>query len=139
MRAADHTGQPLPDPTEFVASIAAEQRAVCGKLADHETFSGTENGYPTAVRLLVCYVNPVTKKGQLTLIKTIRGDDNFYVITRSHRVPPIASDGDLPMPAELMAQWSLYLRAISVCNDATADHPCPAPADTPAASPPPSE
>jgi hypothetical protein len=61
----------------------------------------------------------------LTLIKTIRGDDNFYVITRSHRVPPIKSDGDMPMPPELMAEWSTYLRAISVCNDDAPGHPCP--------------
>jgi len=120
--------QPLPNPDEFVASIAAEQRKVCGKLADHETFSGIENGYPTAVRLLVCYSNPLTKKGQLTLLKAIRGDDNFYVITRSHRVPPIQSDGDLPMPPELMAEWSMYLRAISVCNDDAPGHPCITPA-----------
>ena len=32
----------------------------------------------------------------------------------------------MPMPPEVMAEWSLYLRAIKVCNDSNPRHPCPA-------------
>jgi hypothetical protein len=118
---------PLPDPAELLTSIANDQRKTCEKFEDHETFSGTENGYPTAVRLFVCYVNPLTNKGQLTLVKTIKGDSHFYVITRARRVAPIELDGESPIPPKTMAEWSLYLRAISVCNIADPTHPCPAP------------
>jgi hypothetical protein len=125
---------PLPDPAELLTSIASDQRKTCEKFEDHETFTGLENGYPTAVRLFICYVNPLTNKGQLTLVKTIKGDSHFYVITRARRVPPIELDGESPMPPKIMAEWSLHLRAISVCNTDDPAHPCPAP---PAAEVPP--
>jgi hypothetical protein len=119
---------PLPDPIMLLKSIADDQRKTCEKFSDHDTFSGVENDYPTSVRLYVCSVNPLTKKGQLTLVKTIRGDSHFYVVTRARRVPPIDGDAKKPEPevAKAVAEWSLYLRAISVCNDADPRHPCPA-------------
>jgi hypothetical protein len=119
---------PLPDPIELLKSIAADQRKTCTKFSDHETFSGVENDYPTSVRLFICSENPLTKKGQLTLVKTIRADDHFYVITRAKRVEPMEQD-TMPMPPEVMAEWSLYLRAIKACNDSDPRHPCPV-ADT---------
>ena len=117
---------PLPDPIELLKSIADDQRKACKKFSDHDTFSGVENDYPTSVRLFVCRVNPLNNQGQLTLVKTIRGDSHFYVITRAKRVPPIESDGDMPIPPATMAEWSVYLRAITVCNDTDPRHPCPA-------------
>jgi len=118
---------PLPDPIELLKSIAADQRKTCDKFSDHDTFSGVENDYATSVRLFICYTNPLTKKGQITLVKTIKGDSHFYVITRAKRVPPIDSSANAPDPevAKAVAEWSAYLRAISVCNDTDARHPCP--------------
>jgi len=122
------SGTPLPDPIEMLTSIANDQRKTCVKFADHETFSGLENGYPTSVRLFVCDVNPLNNKGQLTLVKTIKGDQNFYVITRARRTMPIQPepDGKVPSEAKTIAEWSLYLHAISACNTADPKHPCPA-------------
>ena len=122
---------PLPDPIQLLKSIADDQRKTCPKFSDHETFSGVENDYPTSVRLYICSENPLTKKGQLTLVKTIRGDTHFYVITRAKRVEPIEGD-TMPMPPEVMAEWSLYLRAIKACSDADPRHPCPAAQTEPA-------
>ena len=121
-------GTPLPDPIQLLTSIAEDQRKTCAKFTDHETFSGVENGYPTSVRLFVCTANPITNKGQLTLVKTIRGDENFYVITRARRTAPIQPepDGNIPAEAKTIAEWSLYLHAISACNTADPNHPCPA-------------
>jgi hypothetical protein len=119
---------PLPDPIMLLKSIAEDQRKTCEKFSDHETFSGVENDYPTSVRLYICSENPLTRKGQLTLVKTIRGDTHFYVITRARRVPPIDTDAKIPEPevAKAVAEWSLYLRAIKACNDTDERHPCPA-------------
>ena len=118
-------GSPLPDPVSLLEGIAKDQKKTCDTFAERDTFSGDENGYPTSVKMMICYDNPVTGKGQVTLVKSIRGDDRFYVITRAARTEPIANDKDLPLPAEQMAQWSLYLRAISVCNPQHPEHPCP--------------
>ena len=131
------TEPPLPDAIEILKSIAADQRKTCEKFSDHDTFSGLENDYPTSVRLFICYSNKLNKQGQLTLVKTIRGDEHFYVITRARRVPPIkpSSDDDMPMPPVTMAEWSLYLRSITVCNAADQRHPCPPPPDATASPP----
>jgi len=125
-------GAPLPDPNELLEGIAKDQKKTCDKFAEHDTFDGNENGYPTSVKMMICYDNPVTSKGQVTLVKSIRGDERFYVITRAARTEPIASDKDTPLPPKQMAEWSLYLRAISVCDPKRADHPCPAPETAPA-------
>jgi hypothetical protein len=79
------TGNPLPQPPELLASVAKDQQAVCDNFESHTTYTGNENGYPTTVALFVCDRSKLTQKGQLTLLKMIRGDDNFYVITRSRR------------------------------------------------------
>ncbi len=121
---------PLPDPIELLKSIANDQRSTCDKFSDHDTFSGLENDYPTSVRLFICHQNKLTKMGQLTLVKTIKGDLHFFVITRAKRIPPMDGSASTPDPevAKAVAEWSAYLRAISVCNDTSETHPCPAPA-----------
>lgn len=121
------TQPPLPDAIEILKSIASDQRKTCEKFSDHETFSGLENDYPTSVRLFICYNNKLTRQGQLTLVKTIRGDTHFFVITRARRVPPIKAEheNDMPIPPAVMAEWSMYLRSITVCNATDQRHPCP--------------
>ena len=120
---------PPPDPIELLTQIANDQRATCTGFSDYNTFSGFENGYPTSIRLFVCRTNPVTQLAQITLVKAIQGNEQFYVITRARRVPPIETEGAAAMPAEDMAAWSLYLRAISLCDSARPAHPCPEPSE----------
>jgi hypothetical protein len=118
---------PLPDPIQMLKSIADDQRKTCQVFSDHDTFSGVENDYPTSVRLFVCFKNPLTGKGQLTLVKTIRGDAHFYVITRARRLSPIdpnSKDADVTVK-KAVAEWSAYLRAIGVCDPSNDRHPCP--------------
>ena len=89
--------------------------------------SAEENGYPTSVRFMVCPANSVTNTGQVTLIKAIRGNDRFYVVTRAKRVP-VAVEGEQvkPISDEEMAIWSTYMRAIRVCDPQRGTiHPCP--------------
>lgn len=119
------TGNPLPAPNELIAQIAADQRATCEHLTNTQTFSGEENGYPTVVHLLICYVNKLNNKGQVSLVKAIRGDAHFYAITMAARTQPIEFDNELPVPAALIAQWAAYLGAVSVCNPDAPAHPCP--------------
>jgi hypothetical protein len=123
-------GEPLPDPIGMLVEIARDQSETCNGFADNNTFSGYENGYPTSVRLFVCRNNAVTQKGQITLVKAIQGQTQLYVVTRARRVPPIESDAMLPMAHEDMADWSTYMRAISLCDTADSrHHPCPSTAE----------
>jgi hypothetical protein len=119
------TGDPLPAPRDLIAQIAADQKATCEHFTSTETFAGEENGYPTVVQLLVCFVDKLTNKGQVSLLKAIRGDANFYVVTLAARTSPMELDNELPLPKEIIAQWSAYLGAIRVCHTDMAAHPCP--------------
>jgi hypothetical protein len=121
-------GTPLPDPADMLARLARDQSETCPRFSDHATFDGEENGYAVAVRLFVCGEDPLTRSAQVTLIKAIRGEENVYVITRARRLPPIAADAEAPaLPTETMAEWSLFMRAITVCEVGDAEHACPPP------------
>ena len=121
------SAQELPDPIKFVTGIAADQAEACENFEHFNILSAEENGYPTSVRFMVCPANSVTNTGQVTLIKAIRGNDRFYVVTRAKRVP-VAVEGEQvkPISDEEMAIWSTYMRAIRVCDPQRgAVHPCP--------------
>ncbi|NJN52167.1 MAG: hypothetical protein HC809_10740 [Gammaproteobacteria bacterium] len=120
------TADQFPLPQDLIGQIGADQEATCEKLTNTQTFAGDENGYATAVHLLVCFVNKLTNQGQVSLIKAIRGDGHFYVITMAARTQPMELDNELPLPPELVAQWAAYLGAIRVCNPDAPAHPCPA-------------
>jgi len=116
---------PLPDPIEFQDGLVLEQRESCENLDAYSTFSGFENGYPTTVQLFICTRIELINQSQVTMLKAIQGNEQFYVISLSRRDAPLAEDTKA-MSDEEIAAWSLYLRAISVC-DGTPEHPCPEP------------
>jgi hypothetical protein len=118
------TEDPLPDPIEFVELLTFGQTEQCGAFEAYPTFSGLENGYATSVSLLICHNDRKLKKSDVTMIKTIRGNDHFYVITRSKRGPPVVDDKPA-IEEETIAAWSLYLKSTGVCDTRSAAHPCP--------------
>ena len=133
--------KPLPDPIKFVELLSTDQDRICGTFESLPTFAGKENGYPTAVYLLICHQDRDTKRSEITMIKTIQGNDFFYVITRARRGPPIertdsseTADGsstalskpqELPMEKEIVGAWSIYLKTIQVCDPDKPEHLCP--------------
>lgn len=120
------TGDPLPDPIEFLTTMGDDVGAGCEGFNHYNTFSGLENNYPTSVRLFVCDRDPATDRGEMTLIKAIRGNDYFYVITRTRQITAPDEGGNAsPVPEGEMAAWSLYMRGIKVCDPRTEEHPCP--------------
>ena len=132
-------GAPLPDPIDFLTTMGEDLRATCDSFEDYNAFSGLENEYATSVRLFGCNDNPVSKRGQITLVKAIKGDEFFYTVTWAKRVEPYAADGDSstnnkPIPEGEMATWSAYMSAITLCNPKTPEHPCPRLKTTPPAS-----
>ena len=115
-----------PDLIAFADSIATDQKEVCERFEDHNTFTGYENQYETTVRLYACTNNPGLGRGQITMLKAVVGDDYFYTVTWAKRVRPFRQDEPLPVAETEIARWSSYLRRIKVCNDRSAAHPCPA-------------
>lgn len=118
------SGNPLPDPIDFLMGLSDDQASKCERLETFNIQSGLENNYPTSVRLLTCSENKVTKRGHVTLIKAIQGNDHFYVITRAKRMPPMG-ENEQPISEAEMAAWSTYMRTITVCDSEREQHPCP--------------
>jgi hypothetical protein len=116
-------GTPLPDPEHFLADLEADQRGACDVLSRDTIFSGSENGFPTAVGLFLCQGRKLSGNDQVTLVKAIRGDASLYVVSRAERFAPEAG---APLEARV-AEIALYLRAITVCDPNAHANPCPAP------------
>ena len=121
--------EPLPDPIVFLEAMGRELKTECEGTSDANVHSGLENGYETSVRLLVCNKNLNSARGEVTLIKAIRGKDNFYVISRARRSEPLRTDAP-PMSEQEMGEWSLYMRSIKLCDPRDNAHPCPVPASS---------
>lgn len=117
--------QPLPDPIEFVQLITAGRDQDCGTFEAHPTFAGEENGYPTTVYLLVCHKDADTGRSEVTMMKSIQGNDAFYVITRSYRGKPIEAGAPPPVTEEEIGGWALYLKSVSLCDATRPEHGCP--------------
>lgn len=123
-------GTPVADPLEYLDELKKDTLAACKEGAFLPVASGFENGYPSAVAFIVCPRQAITNSGQLTMIKVIQGNAAFYTITRSIRTAPFPPDengkpGEPPVEKETIGGFSVYLKAISVCDPTRPDHPCP--------------
>lgn len=118
------SGDPVPDPIDFVLSLSRDLAQRCEGFNDFNILSGMENNYATSVRLLICPRYKNQPLGEVLMIKAIQGRENFYTVTRGRRLPAFES-GDQPLTAQTTAEWSAYLKAIGVCDPRWPEHPCP--------------
>ena len=77
--------------------------------------TGLENNYPTSVRLIFCGQNAHTQQGEVSLTKAIQGDEFFYIIRLEKKIA-VFEPGEPDFDQQEMAQWSTYLKRISLCN-----------------------
>lgn len=123
-----HNADDLPvDPITILLSEAEEDQERCDSARDHNIFSGYENNYETSVRLFLCGKNSFSSKGEIKLIKAIRGNQHFYSVRIVRRTDPFDADKfykDKGIASEEIAAWSNYFKQMSVCDDTPA-HPCP--------------
>ena len=121
-----HTTEVLSiDPIELLFSEAETDQSRCNSVTHYNIFSGLENYYQTSVRLFLCGENSFTTRGEIKLIKAIRGNDYLYSVRIVRRTPPFDANEE-EIRKEEVALWATYLRKISVC-DGSPDHPCPQP------------
>lgn len=117
--------KPLPDPITFLETMGEELKAGCTTSDHNNIHSGLENGYPTSVRLLICAKSNITARSEVSIIKAIQGEDFFYVVSRARRSDALQTE-EAPLSNKEMAEWSLYMRSIKVCDPRSENHPCPA-------------
>ena len=118
------SGDPVPDPIDFVLSLSRDLALRCEGFSDFNIMSGMENNYATSVRLLVCPRYKDQPLGEVLMIKAIQGREYFYTVTRGRRLPAFNSD-EQPLTAQTMAEWSAYLKSVGVCDPRWPEHPCP--------------
>lgn len=111
------------DPIEILLSEAKKSEEKCTFIQHFNLFSGLENNYPTSLRLIMCGENENLKRGELSMLKVIQGDDFLYIIRFLKRIEPFKlNQPDVEKPE--IATWSDYLRKIRLCNPANDMHPC---------------
>jgi hypothetical protein len=118
---------------QFQARIQQDWLTVCKGGVSVPVRKGEENGYSFSVWVSTCPLNSSTGKPDVTLFKTIKGNDSLYDVHKAFKFQP--SDDQI-------RQWTLYLKGVVVCDSRIADRACPrvlpgtAP-NTPNATPPP--
>ena len=124
VRFESQAGDPLPDPIDFLLGMREELRGQCKGVRDFPISSGYENGYPTSVRLMLCREKGDTPRGEVRMVKAIRGAEQFYIVSRSRNAPPFAPEQE-PMSVEDMAIWSAWFARVHVCDTRSTEHSCP--------------
>lgn len=123
-----HAIHPWVDPIEFMNDFSTNQAGLCEGYQSLEMKSGLENGFPTAVRMLVCPKMMESGKGRVTLLKVVQGTRGYYVAALTRRIDMFAPTDTPVEPAEVAA-WSQFMRQIVVCIPGDTDHPCPSGGD----------
>lgn len=118
-----HLAEDLPfDPIALLTAESEESSNRCSFVRQFNVFSGYENNYETTVQLVLCGENDFTGKGEVRLIKAIRGEEYYYTIRLVSRIAPYEV-GSPEFASEQVGLWSNYLSDIHVC-DGTDEHPC---------------
>lgn len=112
------------DPIQILLAEAANDKEHCKFVQHFNLYSGYENNYPASVRLFFCGENTFINRGEIKMVKAIQGDDYFYIVKLLKQIEPF-EPSQPDFAKKEIADWSSYLRNISLCNPGKADHPCP--------------
>jgi hypothetical protein len=101
---------------QYYSAMSAMWKKSCKGSSGVFQSQGKENGYPFALWVLICPLNPASQKPEWTWFKAIEGNDSFYVIQKSWRMEPKQDD---------VVSWMKYLRKIEVCDTRLPERKCP--------------
>ena len=111
------------DPISIIMGDIKKNSENCSNLTHANLFSGLENNYPTSVRLIECGQNSLTDRGEISLTKAIQGNDYFYIIRLFKKVESFEPNQSALAHSEI-ADWTVYLKKISLCDADRESHPC---------------
>ena len=114
------------DPISIIMGEIESKNEICTHIDHFNLFSGFENNYPTSVRLIQCGENAHSQLGEISLIKAIQGNDSFYIVRFLKKVPTFVK-GKAEFTNEEVADWSSFLKRVSLCDEDDTDHRCPSP------------
>lgn len=111
------------DPIKVLLQEVEQSKKKCSFVQHFNLFSGHENGYPTSIRLIMCGKNENLDKGEVELVKAIKGNDYFYIVRFVDRIPPFEVN-EPEFAKRKIATWSTYMRLIGLCDPESEDHAC---------------
>jgi hypothetical protein len=103
-------------PAAMQARMQQSWAATCKGAEFATVASGQENGYPFAVWIQACPLNPATGKPEHTFLKAVQGNDSFYLVQRAFKASP---------SKEQVTSAMTHLREVKVCDSRLPDRPCP--------------
>jgi hypothetical protein len=103
------------DPVKFLTTLQQQWAGACKGSNATPAATSRVNGYLSASMLLRCPLLTSTGKPETTMVKTIKGNDSFYVVQRAVRA--------IPSPTQL-EQTKKYLDGVSLCDTRLPAHPC---------------
>ena len=112
------------DPIELLLEEARSDNEKCKFVQHFNLYSGLENAYETSVRLFMCGNNQATGKGEIKIIKAIKGKEHFYLIRLITRIEPFEVNKP-DFSSDIIATWSTYLRGITLCDTMDENYACP--------------
>lgn len=111
-----HGGVPQRTPIKFSKASEDSWKKVCRNAESHIISKGSENGYPFALWLQTCPLNPVTQKPEITMFKAIQGNDSFYVVQKAWKNEPGKDE---------IVNWTKYMKRVLVCDSRIKERACP--------------
>ena len=111
------------DPIQVLLTEAEQDKKKCDFVQHFNLYSGLENNYPSSVRLFMCGTNLETKSGEVKMIKVIKGNEYLYIVTIMKSINSFKPN-QAELKEEEIANWSTYLRGISVCDNENYSHAC---------------
>jgi len=102
--------------SQFMARIDKLWVASCPGGEPRSLYDGLARGYATAMWVLVCPLNPATKKPEITWFKAVQGNDSLYVVQKAFKFMPTQ---------EQASKWLRYLEEVTVCDSRLPDRACP--------------
>lgn len=99
-------------------------RAACADATASDMQTGLSNGYPSAFWATACTRNSQTGAGEIAYFRSLQGNDNLYVVQRVWRTEPFEQEAP-SLPEAEKQQAIAILKALTVCQPGSAQHPCP--------------
>jgi hypothetical protein len=104
------------DPNVLGASMAKGWTSACPGGVATKVTDGVERGYPIALWMYRCPLNPATQKPESMWLKVISGQDSLYQVQYAYR--RLAT-------MEMIPPTTAYLKRIVVCDSRRPDRACP--------------
>lgn len=77
--------------------------------------------YPTLAVMTLCGLDTSSRLGEVSLLRAIAGEENFYLLQKAWRVAPFDVRKESPVDLESRKFWLGYLAYMRVCNPAKED------------------